>query len=128
LEDFVNHLFGTIIFWSVLIVGGIYAFAYGIPWLFRTLKEGDKEPEPTFEQRANLKLKQYGLCCDGSYDGVYLGRPFKEEPESNPPAHVIYRGDRHVITFGPIGSGKATTAQVPALLAASDTSALVIDV
>ena len=41
---------------------------------------------------------------------------------------LSYSGDRHLITFGPIGSGKNTTSQTPALLDwLNNTSALVID-
>ena len=40
-----------------------------------------------------------------------------------------YLGDRHLLTFGPTGSGKGATAQIPALLDQKNTSsAFVIDV
>lgn len=40
---------------------------------------------------------------------------------------LFYNGDRHIVTFGPTGSGKNTTSQTPALVE-YDASALVIDV
>jgi type IV secretion system protein VirD4 len=49
----------------------------------------------------------------------------KEDTGSGVPLH--YNHDRHLVTFGPIGSGKNSTSQTPALLE-DDASALVIDV
>jgi len=48
-------------------------------------------------------------------------------PLELPLVPLRYNGDRHLVTFGPIGTGKNTTSQTPALLE-DDASALVIDV
>jgi type IV secretion system protein VirD4 len=67
--------------------------------------------------------------------GVVIGvEPFNfelhgENMKNYVPTPQAYFGDRHIITFGPVGSGKGVTAQIPALLdTVSPFSALVIDV
>jgi len=57
--------------------------------------------------------------------GIPIGYQDPLDPLNPTPLH--YNGDRHLVTFGPIGTGKNTTSQTPALLE-DDASALVIDV
>lgn len=94
---------------------------------------GDKQlklppPEvffPTSPPQPDL-AKQAGLLAP---EGIPIG--WKDRKLYGPPdiQQLLYDGDRHLITFGPIGSGKNTTAQTPALLdPLNDASALVIDV
>jgi type IV secretion system protein VirD4 len=74
-------------------------------------KKAEAGQEKSFEERARLL----------SGAGVPLGYKLHEKGK------LHYNHDRHLVTFGPIGSGKNSTSQTPALLE-DDASALVIDV
>lgn len=58
--------------------------------------------------------------------GIPLGRHL-DETTGEPGGPIDYFGERHVIVFGPNGSGKGTRFLVPALLTLKDRSILVID-
>lgn len=79
-------------------------------------------PEPPPKPEKDKKLEDRAKLLSGT--GIPLGyKLYKKGPQV--PLH--YNDDRHLITFGPIGSGKNSTSQTPALLE-DDASALVIDV
>ena len=81
-------------------------------------RAGSKAPEPELPP-GDLE-DQARLLSD---EGIPIG--YKDPLDPLVPLH--YNGDRHLVTFGPIGTGKNTTSQTPALLE-DDASALVIDV
>jgi type IV secretion system protein VirD4 len=58
--------------------------------------------------------------------GIPLGRHL-DEATGEPGGPIDYFGERHVIVFGPNGSGKGTRFLVPSLLTLTDRSILVID-
>ena len=77
-------------------------------------------PAETEEEPGRQLEAEAGLLCDA---GIPLGHKL----QNGPPVPLHYDQDRHLVTFGPIGSGKNSTSQTPALLE-DDASALVIDV
>jgi type IV secretion system protein VirD4 len=58
--------------------------------------------------------------------GIPLGRHYNDATRE-PGAPIDYFGERHLIVFGPNGSGKGTRFLVPSLLTINDRSILVID-
>lgn len=58
--------------------------------------------------------------------GIPLGRYYDEKTQEVGEPHN-YSGERHLIVFGPNGSGKGTRFLIPALLTISDRSVIVID-
>jgi type IV secretion system protein VirD4 len=62
----------------------------------------------------------------GAAQGIPLGRHL-DEATGEPGGPIDYFGERHVIVFGPNGSGKGTRFLVPTLLTLEDRSVLVID-
>jgi type IV secretion system protein VirD4 len=59
-------------------------------------------------------------------EGITLGRYF-DEPAGGIGEKISYAGERHVLLFGPNGTGKGTRFLIPNLLSISDRSIIVID-
>jgi energy-coupling factor transporter ATP-binding protein EcfA2 len=59
-------------------------------------------------------------------DGIILGRHYDDETKRIG-ERVIYQGERHLLLFGPNGSGKNTRFLTPNLLSIKDRSIIVID-
>ena len=59
-------------------------------------------------------------------DGITLGRYF-DEPAASVGDKIPYAGERHVLLFGPNGTGKGTRFLIPNLLSINDRSIIVID-
>src|SRR5471032_3075551 len=61
-----------------------------------------------------------------SEDGITLGRHYDEANETAG-GKIPYQGDRHLLLFGPNGTGKGTRFLIPNLLSINDRSIIVID-
>ena len=83
------------------------------------------KPKPKAEAEQDKKLEEHAGLLSGA--GIPLGHKLYEKGKSGPVLPLHYNHDRHLVTFGPIGAGKNSTSQTPALLE-DDASALVIDV
>jgi type IV secretion system protein VirD4 len=59
-------------------------------------------------------------------DGITLGRHYDERTETAG-EKIPYEGDRHLLLFGPTGTGKGTRFLIPNLLSINDRSIIVID-
>jgi type IV secretion system protein VirD4 len=59
-------------------------------------------------------------------DGIVLGRHYDEVTQSAGDA-ISYKGERHLLLFGPNGTGKGTRFLIPNLLTIKDRSIVVID-
>jgi type IV secretion system protein VirD4 len=59
-------------------------------------------------------------------EGISLGRHYSDSTESAG-GKVAYAGERHVLLFGPNGTGKGTRFLIPNLLSINDRSLVVID-
>ena len=58
--------------------------------------------------------------------GIILGRHFDDETQ-RVGGKIVYEGERHLLLFGPNGTGKGTRFLIPNLLSIKDRSILVID-
>ena len=63
---------------------------------------------------------------DGIDGGIYLGRHFDQDAQRIG-SKIPYQGERHLLLFGPNGTGKGTRFLIPNLLAIQDRSIIVID-
>jgi len=59
-------------------------------------------------------------------DGITLGRHYDDQTEKAG-EKIPYEGDRHMLLFGPTGTGKGTRFLIPNLLTINDRSIIVID-
>ena len=59
-------------------------------------------------------------------EGIGLGRHYSDETE-RASGKIIYEGERHLLLFGPNGTGKGTRFLIPNLLSIKDRSIIVID-
>ncbi len=59
-------------------------------------------------------------------DGITLGRHY-DDATPRIGERVIYQGERHLLLFGPNGTGKGTRFLIPNLLSIKDRSIVVID-
>ena len=59
-------------------------------------------------------------------EGVALGRHY-DEATQRAGSKMIYAGERHLLLFGPNGTGKGTRFLIPNLLSIKDRSIIVID-
>jgi type IV secretion system protein VirD4 len=59
-------------------------------------------------------------------EGISLGRHYNDSTESAG-GKITYEGERHVLLFGPNGTGKGTRFLIPNLLSINDRSIVVID-
>ncbi len=59
-------------------------------------------------------------------DGITLGRHYDDATDSAG-NKIVYEGERHVLLFGPNGTGKGTRFLIPNLLSIKDRSIVVID-
>lgn len=80
-------------------------------------------PEPTFAQENLERAAKGGLCSDKG--GVFMG--YASQDSHNHGRPLFYDGDRHIITIGPTGSGKGSTALVQGT-AGYTGSMLIVDV
>lgn len=62
----------------------------------------------------------------GESEGITLGRHYDEATQSAGDA-ISYKGERHLLLFGPNGTGKGTRFLIPNLLTINDRSIVVID-
>jgi type IV secretion system protein VirD4 len=62
----------------------------------------------------------------GTDDGIHLGRHF-DETTQRIGSKIPYQGERHLLLFGPNGTGKGTRFLIPNLLTIKDRSIIVID-
>jgi type IV secretion system protein VirD4 len=71
---------------------------------------------------------ELGIAGGGAKDGgIYLGRSFDREKDQVG-GEINYSGERHLLIFGPNGSGKGTRFLIPNLLTGlTDRSVIVID-
>ena len=129
---------GHFIFNAYLILG----ILFGAPMLYLWASKKRLENKQIAENEKNDRVKAAGeeikkkeqknrVGLFGS-KGVFLGycgyNNFLPFMASNGEP-LYYTGDRHILTFGPIGSGKGVTSQIPALLdQTAPCSAFVIDV
>ena len=60
------------------------------------------------------------------YEGIVLGRHYDEDAQDAGDV-VPYNGERHVLLFGPNGTGKGTRFLIPNLLTITDRSIVVVD-
>ena len=58
--------------------------------------------------------------------GIILGRHYDDETQ-RVGGKIVYEGERHLLLFGPNGTGKGTRFLIPNLLSIKDRSILVID-
>lgn len=85
--------------------------------------EWKRNPKDTGNYRRNKGLaEEAGLLGD---KGIRIG--YLPYFSGKPKRPMFYNGDRHMVTFGPTGTGKNATSQTPVLLSTTS-SALVIDV
>jgi type IV secretion system protein VirD4 len=59
-------------------------------------------------------------------DGITLGRHF-DDATQRVGERIVYQGERHLLLFGPNGTGKGTRFLIPNLLSIKDRSIVVID-
>ena len=64
------------------------------------------------------------MADDG--EGIALGRHY-DEATQRAGNKIVYAGERHVLLFGPNGTGKGTRFLIPNLLSIKDRSIIVID-
>ena len=62
----------------------------------------------------------------GKDEGIVLGRHYDEAAQSAGDA-ISYKGERHLLLFGPNGTGKGTRFLIPNLLTIKDRSIVVVD-
>lgn len=121
---------------GILVVLSFLLFAWFIIKLWLPGRKKTETPEIHPMQSVYDENKALVLGTFPSRKGVYFGAqciiPQFEPPDAPlglSKAAIYYDGDRHMLTFGPTGSGKGATSQIPALLDQSaPCSALVIDV
>ena len=65
-------------------------------------------------------------ASDGIDGGIYLGRHFDQDTQRIG-GKIPYHGERHLLLFGPNGTGKGTRFLIPNLLTIKDRSIIVID-
>src|ERR1700682_4314549 len=59
-------------------------------------------------------------------DGITLGR-YYEDGTARTGQRIVYEGERHLLLFGPNGTGKGTRFLIPNLLSIKDRSIVVVD-
>src|ERR1700728_3972960 len=60
-------------------------------------------------------------------DGISLGRHYDDATGRSSNERIVYQGERHLLLFGPNGTGKGTRFLIPNLLSIKDRSIVVID-
>jgi len=122
---------GLFLFFVLLVLAGLVVAALKIKPADVPEAQIVSDPDTGLENKAGLTSGQgvplgfkIEYVPEGYYEsdgsGPFYGRPHLDIPLS-------YNGDRHLVTFGPTGSGKNATSQTPVLLE-YDASALAIDV
>src|SRR5271163_579887 len=59
--------------------------------------------------------------------GITLGRHYDDATQRIGDERLVYQGERHLLLFGPNGTGKGTRFLIPNLLSIKDRSLVVID-
>src|SRR5580693_4167562 len=59
--------------------------------------------------------------------GISLGRHYDDATGRSSDERLVYEGERHLLLFGPTGTGKGTRFLIPNLLTIKDRSIVVID-